>query len=99
VRSAPDEHRGRVGVGHQSQLLLAVQPRAVHEVDELVAGEEFAGPGVIFVGRLGAEHAEVDHQVMFIGLRHLGLPGGRRVVVIARHRVFTRPTENLALTP
>ena len=34
-----EQQRRRVGVGDHAQLLLAVQPGAVHEVDQLVAAE------------------------------------------------------------
>jgi len=81
VGGLAEQERGAVGLLDQTQPLLLIELRAGHEVEQLVARQVFARPGVIRVGRFDAQHAEVDAQFrrqiqMSVdgGLRHVGLP-------------------------
>jgi hypothetical protein len=100
VRGAANQQRRRVVIGNQAEPLLAVQPRAGHEVEQLMARQVFAGLGVILIGRFGDQHAEVNHEISFVILRHHRTPlHGTRRHCRARRRVITRSAFNLAATP
>jgi len=63
VRGASDEVAGRIGVLDQADRLLAVQPRAPDEVQELVAAEVTIRLGVVLRGGFGFQNVEIDADV------------------------------------
>ena len=58
---SPAEKEGRrVLILDQPKPPLPVQPRALHELHQPVAGEELARLGVVFLGRLSDQDFQID---------------------------------------
>lgn len=79
VGGAADQVAGRVSVTDQPDVLLAVQPRAFHEIQQLVAAEEAICLGVVFRGAFDFQDVQINvqvHDVPFV-FRALGDPGTR----------------------
>ena len=63
VRGAADQVAGRIRILDQADRLLAVQPRAPDEVQELMAAQVAVRLGVVLRGGLGFQNVEIDADV------------------------------------
>ena len=77
MRGPADEVGGRVPVFDQAQGLFTMQPGALDEVQQLVAGEVLSRPGVVFRGRFVCQDSQIDDDVVHTVV----LPCSRRLYI------------------